>query len=162
MDPHVWLSPLNVIQICNNITEELIKLRPELKSYFTANFELFKTELLKLDGDIRAALKGSKIESFMIFHPSWGYFADEYGLEQIAVEKEGKTPSAKYLASMMELARRKKIKVLFVQQQFSTTYAAAVARAVGAKVITLDPLSRDYINNMLKTAKVFTQTAVRK
>ena len=93
----------------------------------------------------------------MVFHPAWGYFAHDYGLEQIPIEAEGKGPTAKGLAAVIEEAKQAGIKVIFVQKQFSEKSAETVANAIGGRVIQMDPLARDYLDNMRKIAQTFAE-----
>jgi zinc transport system substrate-binding protein len=37
---------------------------------------------------------GEKGLQFMVFHPSWGYLAHDYGLKQVPIEIQGKDPKA--------------------------------------------------------------------
>jgi zinc transport system substrate-binding protein len=157
LDPHIWLNPNLVIRQAKIIADALIRLSPENKPSLEKNLNLFVHEMTDLDQSIREELKGIKSKAFLVFHPTWGYFTDEYGLEQIAIEKEGKEPSARHLAEIIELAKRKNIKIIFVQAQFSRTYAESIAKAIGARVISFDPLSADYTNNLLKTTKTMAE-----
>jgi len=102
-------------------------------------------------------MKDSKRRRFMVFHPAWGYFACDYGLEQIPVEVEGKEPSAKALADLIKRAKQDGIKVIFVQAQFSTKNAETVARAIGGRIVQIDPLTKDYLKNMRQIAQTFRQ-----
>ena len=91
----------------------------------------------------------------MVFHPSWGYFADAYGLEQIPIEMEGKEPKPSQLRRLIEFARERGIKVIFVQPQTSTKNAETIARAIGGQVIVADPLAEDWIGNLRQQAEKF-------
>ena len=88
---------------------------------------------------------------------SWGYFADTYELEQIAIERGGSDPGARYLVEVIETARHAGIGAVFVQQQFSSRSAAAVAKAIGGRVVTVDPLAEDYIVNLKSVAELFAE-----
>jgi zinc transport system substrate-binding protein len=157
LDPHIWLDPNLVIHQAKIIADALIRFSPANKLALEKNLNLFVQEMTDLDKNIRKELKGIKSKAFLVFHPTWGYFTDEYGLEQIAIEKEGKEPSARHLAEIIELAKKKNIKIIFVQAQFSRTYAESIATAIGARVISVDPLSADYTNNLLKIAKIMAE-----
>ena len=91
-----------------------------------------------------------------VFHPAWGYFADEYGLRQVAVELEGKEPTDRELTELQQLARREGVRVIFVQPQISGQSAEAIARAVGARVEVFDPLAEDLPSELLRAAEVLT------
>ncbi len=147
-DPHIWLNPLNIKIQAKTIAEALIQVDPEGKDLYNENYQKFCADLDKLNEQLIKSLKSVKGETLMVFHPSWGYFADQYGLKQEAIEIEGKNPSAKQLARMIDEAREDNIRVIFVQPQFSKAAASNVAQAINGVVISVDPLSRDYIGNL--------------
>ena len=91
--------------------------------------------------------------SFFVFHPSFGYFADDYGLEQVAVETGGSEPSARQLARLIREARDAEVRVIFVQPQFSRKSAETIASEIGGAVVPIDPLARDYIENLERMAR---------
>jgi zinc transport system substrate-binding protein len=91
----------------------------------------------------------------MVYHPSWGYFAKEYGLSQIAVEIEGKDPSVQDMQRLIDTAKEKNIKIIFVQSGFSTSSAKTIASEIGGEVVEVDPLAKDYIANLSKVTQAF-------
>jgi zinc transport system substrate-binding protein len=154
-DPHIWLS-LRLAKIqARNICDGLIAQDPSHRTYYEDNLGAFHSELDELDKQIKDMLKDLRTRKFMIFHPALGYFARDYGLEQLPIETEGKEPSAKTLAGLIEHARDQGVRVIFVQKQFSTASAEAVARAIGGRVARVDPLASDYLNNMREIAETF-------
>jgi zinc transport system substrate-binding protein len=130
------------------IRDRLADIEPQYRDEFYANQQAYTAELEQLDQDINARLKHLSGHKFMVFHPSWGYFADAYQLEQVAIEKLGKEPGARTLARLINQARSEQIKVIFVQPQFSQQSAAQIARAIGGRVIAIDPLASEYIKNL--------------
>jgi zinc transport system substrate-binding protein len=90
--------------------------------------------------------------SFMIFHPSWGYFAKDYNLTQIAIEVEGKEPTLQSLAHTIEEAKEENIKTVFVSLGFSSKAAEIITKEIGGKTEVLDPLAENYIENLKITA----------
>ena len=92
---------------------------------------------------------------FLVFHPAWGYFADRYGLEQVAIEYQGKEPGAKAVARIISMAQKEGISVIFVQPQFDQRLARQIADSIEGQVIVVDPLSSNYINNMRAVARQF-------
>jgi len=147
-DPHFWLNPrLAKIQAAN-ICEGLTTADPEHAAYYKKNLKEFQRKLDELDAKIAKALAPLKGKEFMVFHPAFGYFGDRYGLKQVAVEIEGKEPSARQLAALIDEAKHKGVRVIFVQPQFSRKSAEAVARAIGGAVVPMDPLARDYMKNL--------------
>jgi zinc transport system substrate-binding protein len=151
-DPHIWTSPKNVKSIAQKIKDTLSHAKPEKEKYFEDNLQAFFHDLNLLDKDIRAILGNSDNRRFMVFHPAWSYFAKDYGLEQIAIEYQGKEPGARKLQKIIEKGKRLGIKVIFVQKQFSLSIAERIAKMVGATVRQIDPLAEDYLGNMRRTA----------
>lgn len=153
MDPHIWVSPSQVKQQAANIRDALIELRPAERARFEAGYEGYAAELDALDDDVRRLLAGKIERSFMVLHPAWGYFARAYGLQQVPIEVDGKEPSARTVARLIERARADQVRVIFVQKQFGRAAAEAVARAIGADVVELDPLAEDFVANTRATAQ---------
>ncbi len=153
-DPHLWTSPTLVGQMAARIRDALLALDPAQGPFYAANYASFTAELEDLDRDIRAQLAGLSDRRFMVFHPSWGYFADTYGLIQVPIEHEGKEPGPKALVALIEQARREQVKVIFVQPQFSRKAAAQVAAAIDGRVEVMDPLAPDYSANLRRVAAV--------
>ncbi|TNJ38723.1 ABC transporter substrate-binding protein [Chlorobaculum thiosulfatiphilum] len=157
-DPHFWLSPANARVIAKNVERSLVALDPAGKAQFAANAAALDKELQALDGEIRERLAGVKRRRFLVFHPAWGYFARDYGLEQIAAEEEGKTLTPRQMARVIDEARRGGIRVVFVAPEFSSAQADAIARDIGGQTVTVDPLSRNYVENLRKAATAFARS----
>ncbi|MGC8775670.1 MAG: metal ABC transporter solute-binding protein, Zn/Mn family [Chlorobaculum sp.] len=157
-DPHFWLSAANARLIAKNVERSLAAVDPAGKEYYAANATVLDKELQALDGEIRAQLGGVKNRRFLVFHPAWGYFAHEYGLEQIAAEEEGKTLTPRQMQQVIEQARSAGIRVVFVSPQFSSAQADAIARDIGGQTVTVDPLARDYAANLRKATAAFARS----
>ena len=151
-DPHIWTSPAKVKIMAQKIKDTLTRAKPENEKHFEENLQAFFKDLDILDKDIRTILAKSDNRRFMVFHPAWSYFAEDYGLEQIAIEHEGKEPGARSLQKIIEEGKRLGIKVIFVQKQFSLSIAENIAKMIGATVREMDPLAEDYLGNMRRTA----------
>ncbi len=154
-DPHIWLSPSLVKYQARTICDALIEISPAQRDEFNDGLTSFIDDLDNLSLEIKNKLSELKSRNFMVFHPSWGYFADEFNLEQIPIEIEGKEPGAKELAAIIDYAKEQNIKVIFTQAQFSQRSAKAIAEEIGGKVIAIDSLDEDYINNLRKVASMF-------
>jgi len=153
LDPHVWLSPRLAKTIAVNIRNALTNADPAHKTEYRDNCAELTADLDELHGKITAMMAPAKGGRFYVFHPAYGHFAAEYGVEQIAVETEGATPGPKHLAKIIEQAEADNVRVLFVQPQFSKNTADMIAKAIGADVAILDPLARDYPSNLLEIAR---------
>jgi len=155
-DPHIWLSPPLVMVQGKNILDGLVKADPEGRMVYQANYKAFLEELKILNMEIQRIFQATGQNTrFMVYHPSWGYFARNYGLEQIPIELEGKKPSPRKLLQLIKEARKNRIKVIFVQPQFSEKSAETIAAAIGGRVIFADPLAEDWANNLLRVSEKF-------
>ncbi len=152
-DPHVWTNPLLVKIMAGHIRDALMATDPTHRDDYEKNYAVFAAELDQLDQWIRHLFQNISSRSFMVFHPSWGYFADGYGLKQIAIESAGREPGPRTLSSLIEQGRKEQVKVIFVQQQFSRRTAGTVAQAIGATVVVIDPLAEDYLDNLRHIAQ---------
>ncbi len=161
MDPHVWLAPIHVKKLSENMLNAFIRLDPASGAWYRANYNRFLLEIDALDAELKEMLSIKKNrKTFMVFHPSWGYFAESYGLKQVPVEIEGKTPKAKELNRLIRYAREKKIESIFVQPQFSKRGAKIIADAIGGRVLIADPLAEQWADNLRRVAQQL-KTALR-
>ncbi|MCK9152471.1 metal ABC transporter solute-binding protein, Zn/Mn family [Methanobacterium alcaliphilum] len=155
-DPHVWTSPKNAMMMVENTYEALAKADPANQNYYYQNKENYLNKLGELDTEISRELSGKNNSIMLVYHPAWGYFAKEFGLKQIAIEKEGKEPTPQTMADIIAMAKENDIKVIFISPQISRKNADTIARDIGADVVVIDPLSSNYMENMenlLKTLK---------
>ena len=151
-DPHVWLSPRCARIQAATIARALADADPARAEEFRKNLAAVQQDLDRLDARLAAALAPLRGKTFFVYHPAFGYFADAYGLVQAPVEIEGKEPTARQLAALIARAKSEGVRVIFVQPQFSTRSAEAVARAIGGAVVPIDPLAGDYEANLLDIA----------
>jgi len=156
-DPHIWLDPERVIAIVRTMTGELQRLDPAHKRYYAGNADSLIAQFTALDHRLGEELKSHEGEKILVFHPAYGYFCDRYGLEQIAIEIEGKEPGAKEMAEIIALARKENIQRIFVQPQFSTKTARAIADELGATIVPIDPLEENIFLTLLSMANTITE-----
>jgi zinc transport system substrate-binding protein len=152
-DPHTWTDPRLAARMAGRIAETLSRLAPDGAEQFHARAAALQAELLALHEEIAARLEPVRGAAFIVFHPSWGYFADAYGLRQLPIEIGGREPGPRGLAELIRRAQAADASVVFVQQQFSQRSARAVAEAIGAEVVEADPLALDYIDNLRTVSK---------
>ncbi len=157
-DPHLWTDPNLVKQMTEQIRITLTAADPAGAADYQAGAEAFIHDLDDLDRTIRQKLANVTERRFLVFHPSWGYFAAAYDLQQVAIEASGKEPGPRTLAGIIEQAKNNNISVIFVQQQFSRTTATTIARAINGQVVAIDPLAEDYLANMRRTANAFARS----
>jgi zinc transport system substrate-binding protein len=157
-DPHIWLSPELVKRQAATIAQALATLFPAHAATFRHRDSLFTSEIGALQDSIRLLLSARKSgQPFLVFHPSWGYFAKEFGLMQIAIEVEGKEPSPAELGAIFDLARRTNVTTIYVQPQFSRRSAEIIAGEIGARVVVADPLAESWHDNLIACARALAQ-----
>ncbi len=155
LDPHIWLSPKLVRVQLKTILNTLLELDYANKETYQRSFNDLLIRLNEVESEINSNLKQLKVRSFAVFHPSWGYFARDFNLNQIPIEISGKTPNSKETAEIIRLLRERDIKVIFVQKQFDTSVAKSIASEINGKVIAIDPLAYDYLSNLRKISGIF-------
>lgn len=151
-DPHTWLSPQNALYIAENVFKGLTGEFPQDQELFKKNYTALRNEIKKLDSQIRDTLKHLPVRRFMIFHPSLTYFARDYNLRQITIEREGKEPSPSQLRQVIDTAREANIRSIFVQQEFDSENAKIIAQEIGAEIVEIDPLAENWAENLLHIA----------
>jgi zinc transport system substrate-binding protein len=157
MDPHIWTSPANGISMAQIITDTLAELDPQHADTYRANLETFLDDIVQLQSEIDAALENLDSRKFMVFHPAWGYFAQEFGLQQIPIEAAGSEPSAAELVGLIAIAKEENITVIFAQPEFSTRSADYIASEIGGKVVLISPLAEDWLDNLRLVAATFAE-----
>lgn len=151
-DPHVWLSPELVRAQAVSIAAALSEYSPADSAVFAAGLASFQLEIDSLQESISELLGPVGGSSFMVFHPAWGYFADEFGLVQVAVESGGNDPSPGELADLVDSARSMGITTVFVSPQFSASSASVLAEEIGGTTAVMDPMSEDWPGGLLEAA----------
>jgi zinc transport system substrate-binding protein len=147
-DPHIWLDPKNGKIIARNVCDTLKEIDPQRADEYEGNLKILNEEMDRVDQEIARVLEPFAEKEFIAFHPAFGYFADAYHLKQVPIEVEGKDPGAQSLGLLIDEAKKRGIRVVFVQPQFSKKSAEAIAREIGGVVVPIDPLAEDYLKNL--------------
>ncbi len=153
-DPHIWLSPKRAKIMVEAIAETMADLDAENAKTYQENAEAFLKELDRVDAEIKETFSGIQNPKFIVFHPAYGYFADDYGLEMYALEEDGKEATPQHLQDMIDLAKAENIKVIFSQAEIDSKQPDAFAEEIGGEKVMLEPLSDDYIANLERMAEV--------
>lgn len=151
-DPHIWLSPKRVKVMVGAIARELAALDPDNAATYAANAEAYQKRLDELDASLSATFGELKNKRFIVFHPAFGYLADDYGLEMYALEEEGKEATAAHMQEIIDFAKAEGIKAIFYQSELDSRQSQAFADELGGKTVMLEPLAADYIANLVKMA----------
>ena len=147
-DPHTWLSPKNAMAMVQNLFHGLLRIDPANASDYENNTRAYLQRLDGLDRNISDALSPLENRKLLALHPAWGYFAEEYELTQVAIEENGKEPTALGLAEILDFAKQHNVSVVFAEPQFSTRMAENIAEEIGGVVVMVDDLAKDYIDNL--------------
>lgn len=154
LDPHIWTAPENVARIAQHIFDVLTSQDPKNTDYYKANLDAFLAKIKETDIRIKTYLSPlPKGTAFMVFHPSWGYFAKAYGLKQLPVEVEGKNPKPRELIAVIKAAQKAHVRAIFTQPEFSDASAKIIANELHIPVIKVSPLAADWSQNLVRIAK---------
>jgi zinc transport system substrate-binding protein len=147
-DPHIWLDPMRMKIVASTTADALERLLPESGPKIRHDLQRLHNAIDQSHALVVSILEPHTGESILVFHPAFGYFTRRYGLHQIAVEDEGKAPSARRLAEVVRTFDDGSVTAIFVQPQFSASAAQRVADALECEVVTLDPLAEVYLANL--------------
>lgn len=147
-DPHVWLHPDLVKRMASIYCTVLQDQHPEHAAVFEANLEKFHAGLDDLHAVLKAELDACSHKTFMVFHPSWGYFARAFDLKMLSIEQGGQEPSAAEVADLITRAREEGVRVVVVQPEFNASSAETIARQIGARLVRVSPLDEDWADMM--------------
>ncbi len=143
-DPHFWVSPKSALVIACSVKELLCELYPSQKDKYESNFKLLISKIKEVDDKAEKLFSDVPKKRFMIYHPDLAYIARDYGLEEIAVESEGKEPTPSSMRELIDRARKDNLKTIFVQKEFDIKNVKVIAGEIGAKIVLIDPLSENW------------------
>jgi len=154
-DPHIWTSPANVKIIAKNILAALTQADSAHAVYYQKRYEALIAEVEQTDQIITGLLStlAKEKRAFIVFHPSWGYFAKQYGLRQTPIEIGGKAPKPHAVQELIKHARELKIRTILTSPEFSDAIAKQIASELGVKVLKISPLAPDWSANLIRLAK---------
>lgn len=153
IDPHIWMSPRNAKVMVTNMAGALGSLLPEDSLQIRINLSLLLARIDSLDREIGNMLTQNKVTCFMIYHPSLSYFANDYQLEQLSLEWEGKSPSPSHMKELTDLARERQVSTILIQVEFDSKNAEVIAREIGAVIEPINPLDEDWPRQLIQIAE---------
>lgn len=161
-DPHLWLSPPRAAYMVEIIRDELIRLLPESEAEFRKNAEKYLKKLRAVDRENKNLLQNYQGEKILVYHPSFGYFTEHYGLEMLVIEKDGKDPGPRHLQQVIEKAAAAGIENVFYQAEIDSRKTRAAAESLGGEIVELNPLAENYLENLkLMAQKLAAELAER-
>ncbi len=147
-DPHTWLSPKLYLAQARIIVQNLSLKIPDKKEHFVSNYNELEYKVNALDESFSNLFELNPKKNFVIFHPALSYFAHHYGLNQVSIEIEGKEPSARQIAKIVNRIKDEKVAYILIEKQFNQVIPKTIAHSVGAQLLMVDPLALDYLTNM--------------
>jgi zinc transport system substrate-binding protein len=147
-DRHTWLGLEPAKIMAFHIRDALCAVDGVNAGVYRKNCEALVRDMEDTFDGLRRELAPLKGKTVFVYHPAFGYFLDEFGIIQEAVETGGKEPTPRVLGQLIEKARAEKVKVIFVQAQFPSEAARTAATAAGAELVSLDPLAADWLSNI--------------
>ena len=155
VDPHIWTSPKALKQMAANAYAAIHRNYPDSTKY-ADNYLNLCEKLDTLDAQVARQTAAAGVDLFVIYHPALSYYARDYGLQQLAIEEDGKEPSARHLARLIEQARQHGVRHIFYQSQFPATTVEVIAGDVGAEAVQFDPLREDLLENITEITRLIT------
>lgn len=148
-DSHIWLSVVLAQQQANEIYEFLAKEDMPNKDFYKQNLESFLEEIKQLDLRIKDLFSKQGVQkTFLVYHPAFEFFAQEYGLEELAIEEHHKEAKIKHMQEINQAIREKKLKIIYKQPQFASKQIELLAKEHHLQISVLDPLAYNWLENM--------------
>ena len=155
VDPHIWTSPRELRTMAANLHQSLKRLFPDSTAYDIRYKEL-DGRLAELDQYISERISASGTRYFLIYHPALTYYARNYGIEQVAIEQEGREPSAKQITRIIEQASHDSIGHVLYQRPYPATVVGTVTESIGAEAVEIDPLAENIDSSLRSITAIIT------
>ena len=152
VEPHVWNSTQNALIIADNIYQALCELDSTHQEDYQKRLDVLKQTIRQIDANVHTLLENAD-STFLIYHPALSYFARDYGLKQVSIEEGGKEPSPAQLKTLIETCRSENVHTIYVQQEFDQRNAQLIANELGVNIVSINPLSYDWIKEMIRIAE---------
>lgn len=153
IDPHIWTAPRQLIRMVESVRDAIMREFPDSVKYSEAADRL-QQRIVELDAYCNEQIESSGVAVMMIYHPAYTYYARDYGIEQLAIEHDGKEPSPRQLTSLVEAARANNIEAILLQPQYSQDKVLTIAEECGAEIIVTDPLAEDILSEIRRVTDI--------
>ncbi|HXZ24871.1 MAG TPA: metal ABC transporter substrate-binding protein [Nitrospiria bacterium] len=141
-DPHYWLNLDNARRIAGTIADGLSEIDSANAADYRAAANAYEQRLSDEERRLKEQLAPVRGMPILTFHDAWYYFAEEFGLT-IAGSFEpaaGEEPTPRYLAALQRTVAKDRIRILFVEPQFSSEVVRSFAEDNHLGIAVLDPL----------------------
>jgi zinc transport system substrate-binding protein len=154
-DPHIWLSPKRAVVMVQLTARELGIVDPDHRETYAANAKRYIGQIEAADAELRESFKTMGNRTFIVYHPAFGYFADDYNLTMVAIEEEGKEADPRRMREVIDMAREKGIKTIFYQEEIDRRQSRTFAEELGGRAEKVSPMALDYVDNLRRMAHAF-------
>ncbi|MFI7483949.1 metal ABC transporter substrate-binding protein [Kocuria sp. M1R5S2] len=141
-DPHFWLDPQRLAAVATEVAHVLGEADPEHAGTYEANAGRLTTELEALDREFSEGLRTCERRTVVVSHDAYGYLAERYDLEQVAVagfEPETE-PSPARLAEIGRVVEAEGVTTVFSESLVEPAVAETLAAEHGIGTAVLDPV----------------------
>jgi zinc transport system substrate-binding protein len=156
-DQHIWMSARKAKTIAKNIYKAVSELKPERDAFYRTNLTAFLHRMDSLDAATQSKLADLSVRAFVIFHPALTYYAEDYGLEQIALEIDGKEPSVAWMQEVVKKIEDKNVRVIFIQNEYSQAAAVAISETTGVELQVINPLAEEWQKEFEKITDIISE-----
>ena len=139
-DPHMWMSAQNLSRMTANACEALCQIDAAHAAEYRERARARQAYYSQTDSLLKQEAARVRHRTFLIYHPALGYLAHQYGLVQLAVERDGKEPSVAYLQQLEQRCKADSVRVVFISDEHSGRAAQRLTESVGARVVRINPL----------------------
>ncbi len=157
VDPHIWSSPGTAMKMADNMYKAMLQIDEDGKDYYTDNYNKLVTEINETDSIIRSYVEKAPSKSFIIYHPSLSYYAQQYGLNQYTIEKDGKQPSPTQLKELIDTSNEDGVKVVFMQMEYDQKNAETIVKSINGKSVSINLMAYNWSDEMIKIAKALAE-----
>jgi zinc transport system substrate-binding protein len=152
-DPHYWMSPVAARIMARDVRNFLAEINPASADKYDANLQAVNTKIAEVDSTVRAALGDDPHRTVLIYHPALAYMGRDYGFEQVSFEDEGKSPSPARMKELIDVAREKEIKIIFIQAEYDVRNAQSLSRETGARLVVINPMNPEWPEAVMEVAR---------
>lgn len=156
-DPHIWISPKRAVVMVRMTARELGVLDPANREIYDANAKRYIDQIEAVDRELQEMFKNKTDRTFIVYHPAFGYFADDYNLTMVALEEEGKEADPRRMREVIDMAREKGLKIIFYQEDIDGRQSRTFAEELGGRAEKVSPMATDYIDNLKRMARAFAE-----
>ena len=156
-DPHIWLSPKRAILMVQLTARELSLLDPANREFYATNAQQYVGQIEAAEREARELLSPMANRTFIVYHPAFGYFADDYNLTMVALEEEGKEADPRRMREVIDMAREKGIKIIFYQEDIDGRQSRTFAEELGGRAEKISPMATNYVDNIRRMARSFAE-----